>query len=91
MAEERTYRGPAVLLLDGVETDVMADLTAYTYHHKEEWSGLLKAGNPLEDFCRFVDRPTVLRIFESGREGEVLLHGWGSKLIRAEGSGPAPF
>jgi hypothetical protein len=91
MMQERKYEGPAVLVLDDAETEVTADLTAYYTESAWHWGGLLKSHTWLEDFAHFVERPTVIRLTDTGREGEVLLHGWGSQYIRAEGSGDAPF
>lgn len=91
MANERNYRGPALLVLDGDETEVSADLTVHEDSGREEWRGTLSGADPNEDFVRFADRPATLRIPETGGEAEVRIRGWGSRLVRAEGSGGAPF
>lgn len=89
---ERNYDGPAALVLDEAEYAVTAQLMAYrTGSGDEEWYGLLKTDNPLEDFARFGDRPVTLRLSEGGGEGQVLLHGWGSQYVRVQGRGDAPF
>ena len=68
---ERTYQGPAALLLNDTEYPVTAELTAYpTPSGNEEWCGLLKTGNPLEDFARFGNQPVTLRLPHSKTEGE---------------------
>ncbi|MGW8375473.1 DUF4873 domain-containing protein [Streptomyces sp. ODS28] len=91
---ERRYEGPAILVLDDAETEVTAELTAYVTEAPEsqwKWCGLVKTDNPLEDFAHFAQRPTVIRLAGTGRESEVLLHGWGSQWVRVEGSGDVPF
>lgn len=91
MERERKYEGPAVLVLDDAETEVTADLTAYRAENEQKWCGVLHSDRALEDFAHFAGRRTLIRLTDSGREGQVLLHGWGSQYVRVEGEGEAPF
>ncbi|MDJ1131319.1 hypothetical protein [Streptomyces iconiensis] len=86
----RNYEGPALMVFEGVETEMMADLTVDRSGEQEEWGGTLEAqaGQDLEGLVEH----TVMVRLPNGGESEALV-GWGSKegSARIIGNGAAPF
>lgn len=86
----RNYEGPALMVFEGAETEMMADLTVDGSGHHEEWGGTLeaRAGHDLEGLMEH----TVMVRLPNGQESEALV-GWSSKegSARIVGNGEAPF
>lgn len=92
-----TYRGPAVVILDGAEHHAEVDLTV---HHERDahmltlksWDGTVDATPGIDWFSSLTAREAIIRM-PDGREGRFFATAGtlGSERVEICGTGPAPF